>query len=87
MTVYVDDCRLTFWGMKMSHMTADTIDELHIMADRIGLKREWFQPKSHPHYDVSDSKRRIAIVFGAIPESIMEGARRRMMGKQIKDEK
>ena len=35
------------------HLVADSIDELHIFADKIGLKRSWFQnhPK-HPHYDV-----------------------------------
>lgn len=52
--------------MIMSHMLADTIEELHEMADKIGLKREWFQPKSTPHYDVSREKRLLAIAAGAI---------------------
>lgn len=29
-------------------------DALHAAAKRIGLKREWFQPKSIPHYDLFD---------------------------------
>lgn len=35
------------------HLAADTLDELHLFAGKVGLKREWFQnhPK-HPHYDV-----------------------------------
>lgn len=35
------------------HLAADTLDELHEFAKKIGLKRDWFQdhPK-HPHYDL-----------------------------------
>jgi len=47
-------------------MLADTVDELHMMADKLGLKREWFQPKSTPHYDICQAKRKKAIEFGAI---------------------
>ena len=43
MAVYVDDMRANFGRMKMCHMIADTIDELHTMADRIGVARRWFQ--------------------------------------------
>ena len=48
-------------------MIADSLNELHTMADRIGLKRRWFQNKNknHPHYDISASKRRLALRFGA----------------------
>ena len=65
MTVYVDDMFAPFGRMQMCHMMADTVEELHVMADRIGMKREWFQPVSRPHYDVSISKRQKAISFGA----------------------
>lgn len=50
------------------HMISDTndLDELHAMADRLGLKRRWFQTDSSvPHYDLRDSKRRKAIEYGA----------------------
>jgi hypothetical protein len=50
----------------MCHMFADTVEELHAMADAIGMKREWFQPESTPHYDVSLSRRVQAIRLGAI---------------------
>lgn len=70
MSVYVDDMYLLPMGhlnrMKMSHMAADTLEELHAMADRIGVARRWFQDKpNHPHYDVSISKRTLAVKFGA----------------------
>ena len=66
MAVYVDKGRYVYWRMKMCHMLADTLEELHAMADRLGLKREWFQPESTPHYDICQSKRRLALKFGAV---------------------
>lgn len=66
MAVYVDQEQNRFGRMIMSHMVADSIEELHAMADRIGLRRCWFQPKSHPHYDVSRQKRAMAVKYGAI---------------------
>lgn len=66
MPVYVDDMFAPFLGMKMCHMTADTLDELHAMADAIGMKREWFQDKNHPHYDVAIVTRKKAVALGAI---------------------
>ena len=72
MTVYVDDMYKTAMGsygrMKMSHMIADSVEELHKMADAIGMNRKWFQspPKaSWPHYDISMSMRSKAISLGA----------------------
>lgn len=47
MSVYVDDSRNQFRHMRMCHMTADNLSELHAMAYVIGLKRKWFQAKSH----------------------------------------
>lgn len=80
MTIYVDNARIPFRGMRMSHMQADTLDELHAMADRLGLRRSWFQPGSRPeaaHYDVSDSKRDEALAFGAVAETIEQSSQRR----------
>ena len=50
----------------MCHMVADTLDELHEMADKIGMRREWFQNKRLPHYDVCKSRRKLAIERGAV---------------------
>jgi Protein of unknown function (DUF4031) len=66
MTVYVDDMRAPFGRMIMCHMLADTTDELHEMADKIGVNRKWFQANaSWPHYDIALSKRALAVVAGA----------------------
>ncbi|MDQ7818735.1 MAG: DUF4031 domain-containing protein [Melioribacteraceae bacterium] len=55
-----------FGRMTMCHMIADTLEELHAMADKIGIKRKWFQEKaSHPHYDICLSKKELAIENGA----------------------
>jgi hypothetical protein len=66
MTIYVDKSRNSYGRMKMAHMLADALDELHAMADRLGLKREWFQNHGTPHYDLCQSKREQAIRFGAV---------------------
>ncbi len=65
MTVYVDSGKHPYGRMQMCHMLADTLNELHAMADRIGVKRKWYQNKSIPHYDICLSKRRLAIRAGA----------------------
>lgn len=69
MTVYVDDMKAAFGRMVMCHMVADTTDELHAMADRIGVTRQWYQgpPRTrHPHYDIALSKRALAVAAGAV---------------------
>ncbi len=70
MSVYVD--RLAVygqwrWGVSC-HMVADTVEELHAMADKIGHKRAWFQPGggNPPHYDLTASRRKLAVKNGAI---------------------
>ena len=66
MTVYVDKEKNGYGYMKMCHMTATSLTELHAMADTIGINRKWFQDKSIPHYDICQSKKRLAIQNGAI---------------------
>lgn len=66
MTVYVDNARFPSSRMIMCHMIADTLEELHTMAATIGLRREWFQLLSYPHYDVSLSRRVEAVKRGAV---------------------
>ena len=72
--IYVDDIEATVveewsarWPFKTHcHLAADTLDELHEFAARLGLKRSWFQ--EHPaldHYDLTQNKRRLAVRLGA----------------------
>ena len=55
---------------RWSHMVSDVSEEeLHAFAAKIGLRREWFQgrPKaSAAHYDVTPTKRALAIKHGAV---------------------
>jgi len=69
MTVYIDSLRLPYRGMLMCHMFADTLEELHAMADRIGVARKHFQkpPKAKwHHYDICLTKRAKAVRCGAV---------------------
>lgn len=69
MSVYVDSSLYGYGRMVMCHMIADTPEELHAMADRIGVARRWFQapPKaSFWHYDIAKSKRSLAVSAGAL---------------------
>ncbi len=73
MSVYLDAMqdhgkRIGRAGPLWCHMIADTIPELHAMADAIGLQRGWFQKKeSGPHYDIgSAGMRRRAVECGAV---------------------
>lgn len=69
MTVFVD--RLpdnASWGRwrNGAHMLGSDIDELHALAAQIGLRRSWFQDKRLPHYDLTVSKRALAVAAGAV---------------------
>lgn len=69
MPVYVDDMKANYGRLILCHMIADTDDELHTMAGKIGVQRKWHQkpPKSkHSHYDIALSKKSLAIQAGAI---------------------
>lgn len=87
MTVYVDKMRADFGQMIMCHMIADTDEELHAMADRIGVKRRWHQKPGtpHSHYDICLSKRKLALSHGAKEVSnreLIEVIRRKRLGQQ-----
>ena len=96
MTVYVDEIR-TYpaetikgqarrYGLQWSHMTADTLEELHAMADLIGHRPSWFQgDASVPHYDVVPSRRQRALEAGAMFKSAREQALERIKARSIDD--
>jgi hypothetical protein len=68
MSVYVDNAQLDYGRMKMSHLIADTQDELLAMADCIGVQRKWLQNRgtATEHFDVCKAKRELAIAAGAL---------------------
>ena len=69
--IYIDNFYETgggnFGRMKMSHMIADTTEELLDMATKIGMNLKWIQHPGTPseHFDVCISKRKLAIKHGA----------------------
>ena len=67
MTVYVDDAATLWRGERWAHLMADTLDELHAFAQRLGIPRRAFQDKtSGAHYDITGALRERAIALGAV---------------------
>jgi hypothetical protein len=89
MTVYVDElftatpriAQVRYHGMRWCHLTADTLDELHEFAAKLGLKREWFQGHHRNpafwHYDLTANKRVQAVRLGAKELTWREAAEKR----------
>jgi Protein of unknown function (DUF4031) len=72
-TVYVDNMQLQ---ASVGPVTGTDIEELHQLAESIGLRRSWFQDHPrHPHYDVTDGKRWQAIRAGAQEVDVYDAAR------------
>lgn len=86
MAVYVDDMMREYHSKRlnrkllMSHMIADTEEELHAMAARIGVARRWFQGD---HYDICKTKRELAVGFGAVELSQRELGRVSLNRKRV----
>jgi hypothetical protein len=67
MSVYVDDAATLWRGRRWAHMMADTLEELHAMAARLGMPRRAFQDKSSgAHYDLTAELREEALRLGAV---------------------
>ena len=71
MSVYVDPMakcmRNRNWNYDQScHMIADSVDELKEFSSTLGLNKDWYQPKSFPHFDLVSNKRNLAIKKGAV---------------------
>jgi hypothetical protein len=87
MAVYVDDMCAPYGRMKMCHMLADSDEELHAMAAKIGVARRWHQapPRHDSHYDIALSKKALAIAAGAVEITWKQAGamnfRRRVNGK------
>ena len=67
MAVYVDQLVDYGWRRGPScHLIADTVTELKQFAVEMGLRVEWYQPKSSPHFDLTVGAKELAIRAGAI---------------------
>ncbi len=74
MTICVDTLTPCLKSMRWKHnlachMVSDTfdLDELHAFAERLKLKRSWFQKgKRLPYYDLTVGKRKQAVSLGAV---------------------
>ena len=67
MTVYVAAAGTLWRGRRWAHLMADTLDELHAMAERLGVPRRAFQDKrSGAHYDLTEELREQALRLGAV---------------------
>jgi hypothetical protein len=76
MSAYVDDAAIMWKGKARFHMSADSLEELHAFAARIGVKRCWFHRGSrYPHYDITLPQRQAALAAGAVAVSQPEMAR------------
>ena len=82
MAVYVDPPVSRLGRMVMCHMAADTLEELHAMADAIGVNRRHYQGPPvtpRPHYDICKAKRTLAVKLGALevrPRDVLAATRR-----------
>jgi len=64
--VYIDDAVHPWRGERWAHLMADTLPELHAMAQQLGIPRRAFQNRrSGAHYDVPAPLREQAIALGA----------------------
>lgn len=77
MAVYIDKLRerkpSETWRWRGScHLYTDwnNLNELHSLARKLGLKREYFQKGVIPHYDLTRNKRLQAIRLGAVEKEI-----------------
>lgn len=88
MSVYVDEerdyplsmikGRARRYGRRWCHLTADSVEELHEFAARIGMRRSWFQGHGTPHYDMVPRRRERALEAGAVFVPAREQARKRL---------
>ena len=66
-----------FRHRRCGHLVSDSsIEELHAFAERLGLRREWLQRRSIPHYDLTGERYELALAMGAELISSRELVRR-----------
>ena len=91
MAVYVDKLVDYSWRHGPScHLIADSVEELKAFAVQMGMRVEWFQPRSSPHFDLTADGRDLAIRHGAVEltnrefvAKIRELRKRRLAGEPV----
>lgn len=76
-------------GTRWCHMWCDEGHEaeLHVMAERIGLRREWFQRnRVCDHYDLTPRKRNQALLAGVKPMSFRAWLTERMKARRAAEQ-
>ena len=57
---------IRYWHRRCGHLVSDdSLEELHEFAGSLGIRREWFQLKSIPHYDLTGEVYELALERGA----------------------
>lgn len=74
--LYIGTRTYKYKNMLMSHMMSDSTDLLHTLAGELGIARKYFQDGKFPHYDISQSKIKLALKRGIIRLSDKEIIRR-----------
>ncbi len=73
-----------FRHRRCGHLVSDSsIEELHAFAERLGLRREWLQRRSIPHYDLTGERYELALAMGAELISSRELVRRAVRWAKI----
>lgn len=88
--VYVDELKPSSpynsqtWRYKtFCHMVSDDLNSLHSMAQRLGLRTTYFQYQPRLwlcHYDLTESKRNMALKYGAVEITSREWITRHLHG-------
>ena len=92
MTVYVDNlfkpATVGAITSEWCHLTADSDQELHAFAKKIGMKRVWAQYSGtwKSHYDLTVNKRLLAVSLGAVEITIQEAGLRFREKQQLESE-
>lgn len=71
------------------HLTTDgSLEELHAFAAKIGMRRAWFQDHAlAPHYDLTPSRRELAIRGGACFVTARDQVRKRRATREREEHK
>jgi hypothetical protein len=63
-------------------MAGMSLEELHAFAERLGLRRAWFQSARVPHYDLTTRRHASALKAGAVFIPAREQARKRIATRE-----